>query len=323
MAVAFESGISSVKGRYIDIEAYIEVSKHGDLEICQLSPGVNEAVFHQSVADGFRFVNASHSKTTEHHVYNASPGLTFALPVESVGPINFLGKVCSPDTLVCIPENAEFFVIGPENTEMYSLSLDFGLVESLTRRMLPRGAKFSYPNSTTLYSLHSSQASDLRRGLRRLKSLTEINNCIFQPITVMEQLEAHVVPRLIEALSGRPLPLSTGKFGGHQALGGLLALIHNNLDAPPSVNELADSCGVTPRTVQLLFSRHIGLSPKAYINMKRLNGSRRVLASSKGEVGRVSEAANSMGFWHMGQFSRDFKRLFGCCPSEFSELVEG
>lgn len=323
MPVIFESGITSVEGRYTDIDAYIEVCRHGDLDICQLSQGVNEAVIFQCAAEGFRFASAAHSKTTEHHAYNASPGLTFALPETTIDSINFLGKLHTTDTLVVIPENAEFFAIGPDNTAMYSVSLSFELIESVCRRWLPRGATLSYPSSTALYTLHSDQAAALRQALRRLRALLGSCNCSCQTLAVTEHLEWFVIPSLIAVLTDyRPAILSRGKFGTHDSLEGVLSLIHENLDAPPRISELADRCGISSRTIQLLFSRHIGLTPKAYINVKRLNGARKHLRASARKNGRVSDAANAMGFWHMGQFARDFKQLFGYHPSHSCDLFE-
>ena len=50
----------------------------------------------------------------------------------------------------------------------------------------------------------------------------------------------------------------------------------------------------------------------AYINAMRLNGARRELMNRL----KVNEAANAWGFWHMGQFAKDYRKLFGELPSE-------
>jgi AraC family ethanolamine operon transcriptional activator len=45
----------------------------------------------------------------------------------------------------------------------------------------------------------------------------------------------------------------------------------------------------------------------------RLNGVRRELRST---AATVQDAAARWGFWHLGQFSRDYKRQFGELPSQ-------
>jgi AraC family ethanolamine operon transcriptional activator len=58
-----------------------------------------------------------------------------------------------------------------------------------------------------------------------------------------------------------------------------------------------------------------GVTPKAYINALRLNAVRKLLKLSTGNE-RVVDAANAWGFWHMGKFAADYRKLFGENPSQ-------
>ena len=61
--------------------------------------------------------------------------------------------------------------------------------------------------------------------------------------------------------------------------------------------------------------------PEQYLRARRLNGVRKILRShGPGEV-RIYEVANEWGFWHMGQFAADYRKLFGERPSETLERV--
>ena len=60
----------------------------------------------------------------------------------------------------------------------------------------------------------------------------------------------------------------------------------------------------------------MGLSPKAYLKARRLNAVRRELLRDETAVGTIFDRASSWGFWHMGQFGRDYKAMFGELPSE-------
>ncbi len=64
------------------------------------------------------------------------------------------------------------------------------------------------------------------------------------------------------------------------------------------------------------FLERFGVSPKAYLQALRLNGVRRVLRRSDPLNSKVSNVANYWGFWHMGQFAADYRRLFGELPSD-------
>ena len=53
-----------------------------------------------------------------------------------------------------------------------------------------------------------------------------------------------------------------------------------------------------------------------YLRLIRLNGARRSLRASSGAPVTVRDVAANWGFWHFSQFSSDYRKLFGQCPSE-------
>ena len=81
------------------------------------------------------------------------------------------------------------------------------------------------------------------------------------------------------------------------------------------VKTLASVLGVSLKKLEYVFRDHLGVGPKAYINSVRLNAvHRRLKAARPGSV-LVADAANDFGFWHMGQFAADYRKLFGENPS--------
>ena len=59
----------------------------------------------------------------------------------------------------------------------------------------------------------------------------------------------------------------------------------------------------------------LGRSPIHYLKAVRLNAVHRELGSPHSPYATVQDAAMAWGFWHMGQFGRDYQRLFGERPS--------
>ena len=53
-----------------------------------------------------------------------------------------------------------------------------------------------------------------------------------------------------------------------------------------------------------------GISTKAYLHALRLNAVRLTLLDSN-DSQLIADAANNQGFWHMGQFTADYKKMFG------------
>ncbi|WP_321276876.1 helix-turn-helix domain-containing protein [Thiomicrorhabdus indica] len=86
-------------------------------------------------------------------------------------------------------------------------------------------------------------------------------------------------------------------------------------NTPVTMSELCDIAHVSRRTLQYSFQTILGCSPLRFLRTMRLNEVRRTLKASDGEK-QISDIASNWGFWHAGQFSQDYKQLFGELPSE-------
>lgn len=82
-----------------------------------------------------------------------------------------------------------------------------------------------------------------------------------------------------------------------------------------TVLDLCQRLHVSQRTLQNCFLEVIGRSPMNYLKAVRLNAVHRELGSPYSSFGTVQDAAMAWGFWHMGQFSRDYLIHFGIRPS--------
>jgi len=85
---------------------------------------------------------------------------------------------------------------------------------------------------------------------------------------------------------------------------------------PITVKELVEETKVTERTLEFAFLDRFGITPKAVLRSFRLNGVHRELKLAISENTRVTDLAKRWSFWHMGQFAKDYKLMFGELPSE-------
>ena len=85
---------------------------------------------------------------------------------------------------------------------------------------------------------------------------------------------------------------------------------------PVSIKDLCQIAGVSERTLQYTFQEYYGLTPNAYLKARRLNAVHSELKRSDPQSSSVINIASESGFWHMGQFAADYKKMFGCRPSE-------
>ena len=82
------------------------------------------------------------------------------------------------------------------------------------------------------------------------------------------------------------------------------------------VADLCDVTGVSQRTLRTAFQETLGMSPMAYLLRRRLHVVRACLQQASPRRTRVAAVALDWGFWHLGDFSRAYKRGFGEVPSE-------
>jgi transcriptional regulator GlxA family with amidase domain len=100
----------------------------------------------------------------------------------------------------------------------------------------------------------------------------------------------------------------------HALLRRARAYIHDRLHEPVRVLEVARELGTSSRTLELTFRELLDITPKEYINTSRLYAFHRNLRSA--EPGKkVSDIANDMGYWHMGELARNYRLRFGELPS--------
>ncbi|MES2074884.1 MAG: helix-turn-helix domain-containing protein [Pseudomonadota bacterium] len=82
-----------------------------------------------------------------------------------------------------------------------------------------------------------------------------------------------------------------------------------------TVPELCEQVHVSRRTLQYCFEDVLGMSPMLYLRMVRLNGVRRQLHDPAARGSAIGDVAGAWGLCNFSQFSSDYRKLFGECPS--------
>ncbi len=91
--------------------------------------------------------------------------------------------------------------------------------------------------------------------------------------------------------------------------------IETHKSRPIMISELAKAVGIGERSLYRMFNDRFSLSPKSYLNTIRLNGVNNDLTKISSSEKTIADIANNWGYWHMGQFAADYKKLFGELPS--------
>ena len=98
------------------------------------------------------------------------------------------------------------------------------------------------------------------------------------------------------------------------AMGECADVIHSNLAAPATVEQLAQRVGMSETSFRKRFRREMGSSPLDYINRKRIEEATRLLSA---ENAHIKEVAYQLGFSSRQYFATVFKRVTGISPGAF------
>ena len=91
-------------------------------------------------------------------------------------------------------------------------------------------------------------------------------------------------------------------------------LADKRFPAPVTMTELCRHCGVAQRTLEYAFRQVYDTTPLAFIRSQRLTRNRMALLGARATTS-ISDTARACGFTHMGQYCKDYRRLFGETPS--------
>lgn len=85
------------------------------------------------------------------------------------------------------------------------------------------------------------------------------------------------------------------------------------------VDDLVNRCDMSKRTLQRLFRKYVGVSPKWVIQRYRLHEAAEKMAS--GENRNWSQLALELGYYDQSHFIRDFKSIVGQSPADYAESL--
>ncbi|WP_198369912.1 helix-turn-helix domain-containing protein [Roseomonas rosulenta] len=92
--------------------------------------------------------------------------------------------------------------------------------------------------------------------------------------------------------------------------------LRHNISHPIYRDDLCGAIGVSRRKLHDAFVSVVGMTPPAYLKLRRLVLARRALRAGNDGERLVKSVALSHGFWHLGHFSKDYRELFGELPSQ-------
>ncbi len=104
--------------------------------------------------------------------------------------------------------------------------------------------------------------------------------------------------------------------GPPRAIRRVVDAMHDGPERRFCVTDLAVIAGMSVRTLQEGFRRHVGLSPMAYLQQVRLDRAHGALIAEHPHRVTVAAVAHRWGFTHLGRFACAYRSRYGVSPSD-------
>lgn len=241
------------------------------------------------------------------------PGVTQMLCLSGRGRISSTGRhvEISPDAMTIVPPGSSF--LGSYGAGYQHIVTQFD--EGALRRKAEAIVGYSLPGPLRIPTLEALPTVSRVRSQQITRALalilaTEVD--IDLPLVEMGQALSSAF--LFENLTGFADRLAqTPTSASMAAVRVLEDYIQANWSRPLTVEDIAEACGVSVRSVFARFKQHLGIAPLTYLRDLRLDHAHQRLLG-EGEDSVIS-IAMACGFSSFGHFARRYRDRFGELPS--------
>lgn len=107
-------------------------------------------------------------------------------------------------------------------------------------------------------------------------------------------------------------------FGVGNEIARAIEYLSNSLDETVTIEQLAEKVGMSRAVFHRKFKQATTMSPIQFVKSMRLNNAAMRIAGGLS----VNEAAMEVGYASTSQFSREFKRLYGHSPKQWTQTMQ-
>lgn len=286
-----------------------QILKDWTLTYDQISSGHFESFLHEISFDGIQVYEEKFKPSIFQRGEAKKNSLCIGMFSELTNNAIWMGKNITGHEILSCCDRDEILLRTPENSAFYALTIPFELLGDQ-----------NFEEQHSQYSnVLSSQYSEefYRKFINLLNGVLESRNFLNHDAT-KQQVKSDILDisdQFLLALNQHHEPTKISIQKARQVVSKVCEVLQEQQDHCYSIEDLCQMTFTSRRTLQNCFELITGQSPAQFLKMIKLNAVRRALQNSD-EQRCVSDIAAHWGFWHLSQFSMDYKRLFGECPSQ-------
>ncbi|GAB3626460.1 AraC family transcriptional regulator [Pandoraea terrae] len=281
----------------------------------QIEAGKFKSTMTQCDLDGLRLVRERTSHRVSQQGRSPADVYTIGLPVSAPSPATFQGRPLEAATLLQLRGGQEFSLHTPADTELVAIVLpehEFGeLME-----YLGGAGSVAWLRAPTMQA-GSATAHRACSAIRACFAHAEQNQDLLTVPAVRKALRDQIIEHLLCVLTEGETPgqPDVTRLAYSRIVKTCQEFVLANSEQPLTVTDLCQALRVSRRTLQTSFTEVTGASPAFYLRYMRLSAVRSLLRST-GATLTIRDAAAYWGFIHMGNFARDYFRMFAELPSQ-------
>ncbi|ACK72218.1 transcriptional regulator, AraC family [Gloeothece citriformis PCC 7424] len=311
----FETLIDSIECH--DVDELTEAARHWTEEYLQLGTGSLKTLIDIAQLGGIQFVSQLSNLSLRACGQTPPKTISIGIPVNCEDHLVWYGRIIPPGQVAlaysCVENyltflgETKFLIISVDQETLLKEAEAMGRTEIIS--FLEGKYHLIYPDPVALAAI--------KNYLQDLWQLVKISPEQAIEIRMQNLIHRDFIPLFLNLFpcdKGQNPKVSFSKR--YILVRKAEEFIKDNLHDPLTLQDLYEHLQVSERTLRYSFQDCLGVSPMTYLKKQRLNGVRRELKASYGTPVKINQIAARWGFWHMGQFSQDYKKLFGEFPSQ-------
>jgi len=238
----------------------------------------------------------------------------FALSADPLAEVYFDGRKVPSNAIMCGRGNG-IDMVTPTDYELFAVAVDASLLAPLWERMYQKPMAAWLEHQVVLQAVPEN-AQALRKKHRQVLREAVALAASVEDWSALRYLRDDILIEWIEALPPSVDISDLDTLARRKRMvDKACELMLAQPDEPLSILQVCSRVGASRRKLNYCFQDVLGTSPTQYLRALRLNGVRRGLREAKAGA-TVQDVAARWGFWHLGQFSLDYKKHFFELPSE-------
>ena len=295
-----------------DPDHLYEVVADAQLEHTLLESGHFQGNWLQANINNRNFSSANYNLSMHAQGTLAKEYLTLSMQLHSSGECIANGIGLRSNSLVIAPENIELDYHLAKNSNWVALEVKREEMQLLGITCLPE-------NSLIMQTLSSKHEKYLRREFIDTKNiLRQINEKSLEIYIwpgIYSMLYDNLISTLADALDSLDYSTSTSWKKRYRLVKKAESIMFSNPLEDFSLMKLCKELNISLRKLELAFQHIYGMSPKHFLNLRKLNKLRQKLINNTPESTSVTQASIESGFFHLGRLSIYYKKMYGELPS--------